>query len=237
MTDKETPALARQHFLHEYQAVLSTLSVDVKGYPFGSVVPYCADRSGQPVILISDIAQHTKNIVADPRVSLICLDNSADDQQASGRVTLLADAIKISADDNDSVWRYYSYFPHSRDYHKTHGFDFYRLEIKKIRFIGGFGRIHWLEAEQFVRANPFKLEEEQGIVSHMNEDHADAIRHYCATSEIATSHEKSPEMVGIDAEGIHIKVGKAIHRLTFEQPVKNGGEARKALVDMARAGK
>ncbi len=237
MTDTQTPVLARHHFLHEYQAVLSTLSVDVKGYPFGSVVPYCADRSGQPVILISDIAQHTRNIVADPRVSLICLDNSADDQQASGRVTLLADAIKISADDDDSVWRYYSYFPHSLDYHKTHGFDFYRLHIKRIRFIGGFGRIHWLDPEQFLLANPFTLEEEQRIVSHMNEDHADAIMHYCAMHEIAMDEANSPGMVGIDAEGIHVKAGKAIHRIGFAQPVTNGAEARTALVDMARAGK
>ena len=144
METNNDATLARQLFLQEYQAVLSTLSVDVPGYPFGSVVPYCVNRQGDAVILISDIAQHTKNIIADPRVSLIILERHADDQQAAGRVTIIGDASRLDKNDIDSMDRYYSFFPHSRDYHKTHGFYFYTIKPVKIRFIGGFGQIHWL---------------------------------------------------------------------------------------------
>lgn len=235
MAANESGAMARRLFLNEYQAVLSTISVDVQGYPFGSVVPYCVDRQGQPIILISDIAQHTKNIKADARVSIICLEHDADDQQAAGRMTLMADAEKITAGDNDAIWRYYSFFPHSRDYHKTHGFDFYRLKGRKIRFIGGFGRIHWLQAEDFIMRNPFSLEEEQGMVEHMNADHADAIRHYCHLNHIEVNDEEQPVLVGVDGEGFHLKTGMAIHRITFNEPVTSPGEARQALVKMARA--
>ncbi len=235
MNAKQAGTMARQLLLGEYQAVLSTISVDMQGYPFGSVVPYSLDRQGQPVILISDIAQHTKNIIADPRVSIICLEQAADDQQAAGRVTLLADAEKIPASDADAIWRYYSFFPHSRDYHKTHGFDFYRLKPRKIRFIGGFGRIHWLQPEDFLLGNPFSLEDEKRIIEHMNADHAAAIRHYCDMHGIALADDALPVMVGVDAEGIHLKSGMALHRITFPEPVADTGSVRKVLVEMAWA--
>lgn len=235
MDTKQTGTMARQLLLCEYQAVLSTISVEMQGYPFGSVVPFCLDRQGQPVILISDIAQHTKNIIADPRVSIICLEQAAEDQQAAGRVTLLADAEKIPASDDDTIWRYYSFFPHSRDYHNTHGFDFYRLKPRKIRFIGGFGRIHWLKPEDFLLGNPFSLEDEIRMIEHMNADHADAIRHYCHMHSITLTNDIEPVMVGIDAEGFHVKSGMALCRITFPEPVADTGEARRALVEMARA--
>ena len=74
--------------------VLSTLSAEAEGYPFGSVVPFCLDRLGRPVVLISDIAQHTKNVAADPRVCLTVL-AGGDDVQASARLSLLADAARL----------------------------------------------------------------------------------------------------------------------------------------------
>ena len=237
MDANQTGTVARQLLLNEYQAVLSTISVDMQGYPFGSVVPYCLDRQGQPIILISDIAQHTKNINADPRISIICLEQAADDHQAVGRVTLLADAEKITASDDDAIWRYYNFFPHSRDYHKTHGFDFYRLNARKIRFIGGFGRIHWLQPADFLLGNPFSLEDEKHIIEHMNADHVDAIRHYCDMNNMVLEDSVQPVMVGIDAEGFHLKTGMALHRIAFLNPVSNTGEVRKVLVEMARARK
>jgi len=88
---------ARQLLLHESFGVLSTISVDVPGYPFGSVTPYCVDQDCQPIVYISTIAQHTKNILADSRVSLTVIesDDESDDVQARGRVTYIAKAVPV----------------------------------------------------------------------------------------------------------------------------------------------
>ena len=84
MTNKEKSGkAARSLMMSEYQGILSTISVEAQGYPFGSVTPYCFDSQGRPVILISRIAQHTKNILADPKVSLIVMERDVDDIQAT----------------------------------------------------------------------------------------------------------------------------------------------------------
>src|SRR5213078_3173019 len=105
---------ARRLFLQQSFGVLSTISLDVPGYPFGSITPYCADRQCRPVIYISSIAQHTQNILADPRVSLTVLENAdSGDVQARGRLTCIANARPLSPDEDDVRERYFRYFPRS----------------------------------------------------------------------------------------------------------------------------
>lgn len=225
---------ARNLLLSEYQGILSTHSVDVSGYPFGSVVPYCMNKAGEPIILISAIAQHTKNIISDPRVSLIATEREAADQQTVGRVTYIGNAEKLNDTDVDSMERYYNFFPQSRDYHKTHDFHFYILKPVRVRFIGGFGQIYWVGKEEFLKANPFDFDTEKQMLEHMNADHLEAIRHYCQLYTIFYEESQLPEMVGIDGEGFHLRTGDWIHRISFNDAVNNAGSARKALVEMAR---
>lgn len=85
---------ARELLLKEYRGALSTLSKAMPGFPFGSVVPYCLDAEGRPLILISRIAQHTHNLQKDPKCSLLVGEREADDVQAVGRLTYLAEAEK-----------------------------------------------------------------------------------------------------------------------------------------------
>lgn len=224
---------ARSLLLSEYHGVLSTHSVDAPGYPFGSVVPYCMDRDGQPVILISSIAQHTKNIQENSKVSLIVTEGEANDIQAAARLTCLGNA-NIISDDEDISIRYYKYFPESRDYHKTHDFNFYRIELVRARYIGGFGIIHWLEPKELVRANPFSVQDEHAIVCHMNHDHADAMIDYCCYQKIELPDGCQPMMVGVDAEGFHLRVDARIVRFTFPGPVNSSEEVRQILVEMAK---
>ncbi|MFT5451818.1 MAG: putative heme iron utilization protein [Enterobacterales bacterium] len=226
---------ARNFLLSEYQAVLSTHSVDVRGYPFGSVVPYCLNKECLPIILISAIAQHTKNIVSNPKVSLIVTEGGADDSQTVGRVTYLGDAELIDEKDIDSAERYYNYFPQSRDYHLTHDFNFYVIKPVRVRFIKGFGKIYWVEKDDFLLANPFSFDEEKQMFDHMNVDHLEAIKHYCDLCNIDYIESHPPEMVGIDSEGFHLRIGFRIHRINFIEPVTTAGAVRKALVEMAKA--
>lgn len=127
--------------------MLATHSKKMPGFPFGSVVPYCLDADGRPLLLISRIAQHTHNLQADGRCSLLIGERDAEDIQAAGRLTLLAEARQLHEEGaiEAAAARYYRYFPQSRDYHRIHDFDFWVLEPVRWRFIGGFGSIHWLE--------------------------------------------------------------------------------------------
>lgn len=219
---------ARKLLLQQSFGVLATISLDVPGYPFGSVTPYCVDDQCRPVIYISHIAQHTKNIIADSRVSLTVVENNgaSDDVQAQGRVTCIANARPMGEDDAGARERYFRYFPSARQYDQTHDFAFFRLELVRIRFIGGFGQIYWVEPGEFMTKNPFSAAQESRIIQHMNNDHSDALRYYCGG--------ESAEMAGIDADGFDVlRSGKKL-RFTFETPIRNMEEARQALVAMSK---
>ncbi len=219
------------------EGVLSTHSQELPGYPFGSVLPFCLNEQGQPLVLISSIAQHTRNLRADPRASLIVL-AGGDDIQAAARLTLVGDFAPVAeAALEAAAARYYRYFPQAQDYHRTHDFSFWSLSLKRLRFIGGFGRIHWLEPEQVLQVNPFAAEREASMVQHMNEDHGDALSHYCVQAGIAVPAGISPVMAGLDAEGMHLRLGSRIVRIPFPQAVATPLAVRETLVAMARAGR
>nr|WP_272888926.1 DUF2470 domain-containing protein [Stutzerimonas stutzeri] len=220
--------------LKEYRAVLSTHSATLPGFPFGSAVPYCLSEEGWPLILISRIAQHTKNLQADPRCSLLVAERGAEDVQATGRLTVLAEArlLTEAAAVDAAAQRYYRYFPESRDYHRVHDFDFWMLQPVRWRYIGGFGAIHWLD--KVALANPFAGAggSEGEMLEHMNNDHAAAIAHYVERAGLPTAPEA--HMVGIDSEGFHLRIGQAVHWLAFSGVCTSPGAVRQALVAMAR---
>jgi hypothetical protein len=219
---------ARRLFLRESFGVLSTMSLDVPGYPFGSIAPYCADERGTPIIYISHIAQHTRNILSDPRVSLTILERNedSDDVQARGRVTCVANARALGDDDAAVRARYFRYFPSARKYDETHSFSFFRLELVRVRFIGGFGQIYWLEPDEFAVENPFSSQQEPRIVDHMNNDHADALRRMAGGTPAV--------MAGIDAEGFDMVAAEKKLRIEFDTPVRDMEQARHALVALAK---
>lgn len=234
MTDKNTAAAAAGELLRaHYDGVLSTVSRDVEGYPFGSVMPFGLDRSGSPVMQVASIAQHTRNITADPRVSLIVFERRADDLQTHARLTLVGDAEPVN--DEDTLERYFRRFPEARDYHRTHDFGFYRIAVKRCRWIGGFGEIFWLPTERVLQANPFTAAEEAGMVEHMNADHADAIALYCSTLGHPPAADETPLLTGVDASGFDMRLGERLLRHPFPSPVQAGGDVRRHMAALAKA--
>lgn len=223
---------ARQVLNEHFSGILSTHSVEYPGYPFGSVVPFCLDESGQPLILISALAQHTRNIIANPKVSLTLLDQDDGNVQQSERLTLLADTVEVDNVESCAE-RYYRHFPSARGYHDQLDFRFFRLKVIQLRYIGGFGRIQWLPPEQVLLVNPFIPEREAGIVGHMNEDHMNAIRRYCDQADI-DHQDKEVAMAGIDSQGMTLRVSECLHYIPFARPVTTPEEARAILVEMAR---
>jgi len=169
--------------------------------------------------------------MADARVSLTVLEHGVEDVQESAPLTLPADAIKINTTD-----RYYRRFPQSRDYHKTHNFGFYCLAPVNIRYIGGFGNIHWLEPEQFILANPFSEAEEAEIIQHMNENHQSALQHYLGHfKDMTVAEDQTVLMTGIDAWGFEVMLKGRPYSFQFKEPISTVQEAREILVSMAKA--
>jgi len=218
---------------HRY-GVLSTLSKKFDGYPFGSITPYLVDHDGSLLILISTLAEHTKNILQNPRVSLITHNQLDAHIQTQGRVTVVGNA-ELEPDREKAGRRYLQYFPEAQSYFSMHDFSFYRIRPVAIRYIGGFGRIHWVDMENYT-AQPYPLiEQESGVIEHMNSDHRETMRNYCQHYHQYTAQEVS--MLGIDQDGFDVRADDRMLRFDFEQPVADAQQARSALVEMARTAK
>ncbi|HRH80263.1 MAG TPA: DUF2470 domain-containing protein [Thiobacillaceae bacterium] len=221
---------ARQFVRGMQQGVLSTLSRRLEGFPFGSVAPFMLDHAGRPVILISTLAEHTKNIDADPRVSLI-VQPFADDMQNTGRATVLGRAERLP--DKDTLGpRYLRYFPQAQGYFAMHDFSFYRIEPVRIRWIGGFGKIHWVEPPTYLLDEFPLAAQEDAILAHMNADHRDSLSDYCRHGHGVEAGDE--EMIGIDPDGFDVRADGRILRFDFPDLVTDAQGARTALVELTR---
>jgi putative heme iron utilization protein len=153
-TARELASIARY-------ASLATLTED--GHPFGSLVAVAADARGRPVLLLSSLAEHTKNLARDDKASLLYFtsapasasadDSAADDPLARPRVTLLGSCRTVPADEvDDARARYLAAHPEAAQWASFKDFAFYRLEVADVRVVAGFGRMSWVAAEDYFRA-------------------------------------------------------------------------------------
>lgn len=218
---------------HRY-GVLSTISKKFDGYPFGSITPYLVDHDGSLLILISTLAEHTKNILHDPRVSIITHDQRDTHIQTQGRVTVLGNA-ELEPDREQAGQRYLRYFPEAGSYFAMHDFSFYRIRPMAIRYIGGFGRIHWVDMEIYAVQRYPLIEQESDVIAHMNSDHLDTMRNYCSHFHQCSALDVA--MIGIDIDGFDVRADDQVFRFDFAKPVTEAQQARTALVEMARATK
>jgi heme iron utilization protein len=222
---------ARMLLKRQSVGVLSTHSVDVEGYPFGSIAPYVLNYDGAPTMLISDIAQHTRNIKRNNKVSLTIFDQCADDPQASSRLTWIGNAEPVDPSDTKIRHRYLRYFPSAESYFETHDFSLYCIRLHRARFIGGFGEIYWIEPDAMLLKNPFR-DQESGIVEHMNQDHKEALFHYCNVLKMTAVD--AVTMTGIDSEGFDMLADNRKMRIDFDTPITTVEAARATLVKLAR---
>jgi putative heme iron utilization protein len=123
--------------------VLATLSARHDGWPFASVTPYALTETGEPILLLSALAEHTRNVQADARASLFVQEDEAD-RQASARVTLLGRV--EAADGSELRERYIAWHAQAREYFAMADFGLYVLRLETARFVRGFGEMGWLDA-------------------------------------------------------------------------------------------
>lgn len=206
------------------------------GWPYASLVLVAVDHDLSPILLLSDMAEHTKAIKADGRVSLLFDGTGGLDQPLTGpRVTVLGRAERIT--DDRLKARFLARHPDAALYAGFKDFGFYRLTVDRAHLVGGFGKIRWIEAAELIPPQAEGLAEaEAAIVEHMNADHSDALQLYAA--KLIGRAAGGWTMTGIDAEGIDLRRGGEVARLAFDEPLRAAGEARKtlvALVGRARA--
>ncbi len=225
--------------------ILATHSVAVEGYPLGSVVPYVLTPEGRCVVYVSRIAQHTKNFHADGRASLTVveadLSGQDGDPQALGRVSVLGDASRLEGADLEAARaRYETFFPESRGHSDVHDFDYWGIDPVRVRYIGGFGAIHWVERDEFCPPPAVWQEGEAGIVEHMNEDHRDAMaliwRQWRGEPARKTGGEleAGPTLLATDPEGFHMRWGAEIAYVPFAARCEAALDVREEMVRLTK---
>jgi putative heme iron utilization protein len=233
MADTEKAADSARALVRSVDAgILSTHSKELAGYPFGSITPYVLMPGGGAVIYISNIAQHTHNIALDPKVCLTVVE-AADDSQASGRVSLVGDAVPVPTEQEADVGeRYFTFFESSRKHAQTHDFRFFEIMPVRVRFIAGFGSIHWIEKEAWVQDEPEWHGNEASIIDHMNDDHADSLSAMCRSFVADESDEA--RMLSLDPNGFHVRTANHTHYMTFEAPCTTTQAVREEMIRLSR---
>jgi hypothetical protein len=213
------------------------LAHEPEGYPYGSFVTVAFDN-GAPVFLISGLAEHTKNLERDPRASLLVAEGGATDPLANGRVTLLGRCTRVEGNGGSARAAFFAAHPNATYYADFRDFGFWKLHVSSIRYIGGYGRMSWIDKADWESAEPDPLgPSAPGIIAHMNADHADALVRYCKAFSKAVDI-SAASMTGIDRYGFEMSAstpaGPRPIRLAFTESVSTSEEARAALVAMVK---
>ena len=218
----------------------AALATSFDGQPYASLVATACEFDASPLLLLSEIAQHTRNLLAEPRVSLLFEATSGRaDPLAGSRLTLQGRAERCDrrGEAARAAARFAARHPTSAAYSGFADFHLYRVVIERGHLVAGFGRIAWIGAAnlRFAEEAEALAQAEPDIVAHMNEDHTDALRLYAR--RLLGRAAGDWRMTGIDPEGIDLRRstggdGETV-RLDFAKPVLTPEMARRVLVTLA----
>lgn len=205
-------------------------------------MPYALDAAGRPLFLISTMAMHTQNLVENPRASLLVTSSEGGDPLGAARLTVMGEVSKLSAvnpaDELAAVRQnYLARHENARYWVNYDDFDFYRMEIADVYFVGGFGVMGWVTADDYILAEPDPLAEAApAIIEHMNKDHADAlllIAHFFAGVEA-----EQAAMTSVDRLGFHLRLKTADRvrgaRISFLVQARTVADTRRIMEQMVR---
>jgi heme iron utilization protein len=204
----------------------ATLATSLDGAPYASLVLTATAADGAPLLLISDLAQHTINIAADPRVALLFDGTGELDEPLTGpRATVLGRAAR--GDDAALRARYLARHPSAALYAGFADFHLYRVTIERAHLVAGFGRIDWVDAGALLPPGLAALADAEAALLAEIED-GDAGLMLGRPGE-------GWRVTGIDAEGVDLRRGGVVARRDFPAPVADAASARAALADLTRA--
>ena len=232
--DFDAGRLARSLLRRSRQGALATL-MPGSGDPYCSLVNLASHPDGSPILLISRLAVHTKNILADPRVSLM-LDERAEGDPLEGSRIMLAGRAEEAGGEAVALLRrrYLNAHPAAEAFVDFGDFSFFRIMPSGTHLVAGFGRILDLKPKSFltdISDCSALLEAEPGVIEHMNGDHREAMNLYA--TGLLGAEAADWRCTGCDPDGIDLQAGAKTLRLDFPQRVTGPGELRKMLVKLA----
>ena len=205
------------------------------GWPYGSLVLAACAHDASPILLISSLAQHTRAIAEDDRVSLLFDGTRGLDNPLTGpRLTVLGRARR---DDSPTGHRerFLRRHPSAADYVDFGDFAFYRVVVERAHLVAGFGEIHWIDGADLrldaALAATF-AEAEPAVLAHMSADHADAVALYA--EKLGGQPGGAWRLVGCDADGVDLRLGGRLARVDFATLATNPDQLRAALSELAR---
>jgi heme iron utilization protein len=212
-------------------ASLATLTES--GAPFATLTAIATDHDGTPILLLSTLAHHTRNLERNGRCSLLLAQGGRGDPMAHPRLTLIARAARTSSP--QARERFLRRNPKARLYADFPDFSFWRAEIEGVHLNGGFARAADFGPERLltdIAGAQALIAAEADILDHMNADHADALALYA--QKLAGAAPGQWRASGIDPEGLDLVNGDATARIGFPNVVKSAEESRAALVELAQ---
>ena len=226
------PVAAAKKLLREGRSGALATLIPGSGDPYCSLVNIATAADGAPLLLISRLAVHTKNVLADPRVSLMIDERKPGDPLQGARVMLMGTA--AASDDPGVRRRYLDRQPEAEMFAGFADFAFYRMTLKAVHLVAGFGRIVDLAPREVLTETGDAAEllaAEPAIIAHMNGDHADAVRLYA--TKLLGAPDGNWRCVGCDPEGLELQLERTALRLAFPQRVRAPDALRHMLKQMA----
>ena len=225
------------------RGALATIAVDPPGFPFGSVITYGVDAAGRPSFFVSTLAEHTRNLEADPRASLLVVEDSPPgaDPLASGRVTLMGAVAEVADPDERAAARAGYLAANPAAFYVDYGdFRCLRMAVTAIRYVGGFGRMSWVDGPDYTVAEPDPLAASAaGILGHMNTDHADALVMLCHTrggrADVVTASMTAVDRYGFDVVASLGGERREAIRIGFRTEQATPDGVRRELIGMLRS--
>src|SRR3982075_3117948 len=230
-SDFDPAKVARSLLRRSRQGALATLAAG-SGAPYCSLVNVASHADGSPTLLVPPRALHTRNILADFRISLLRDERGEGDPLEGSRIMLAGRAEEASSDDATILrQRYLNAHPTAETFVNFKDFSFFRIRPSGAHLVAGFGRIVDLKPEQFltdISDAGALLEAEQGAIEHMNADHRDAMNLYA--TRLLGAQPADWRCTGCDPDGIDMQAGPTTLRLDFPERVTGPGGVRKKLV-------
>lgn len=232
------PKLARSLLRRRREGALATL-LSGSGAPYCSLVNLASHPDGSPLLLLSRLAVHTRNLLADARVSLMLDERAEGDPLEGARIMLLGTAVEAAAADVP-LWRrrYLAAQPGAEGYIDFTDFSLFKLEPTAAHLVAGFGRIVDLMPSQFLTdlsGADDLIAAEDSAVAHMNADHLGTMNLYA--TKLLGAADGDWRCTGIDPEGLDLQHGRTTLRLDFPTPINSPVALRdmlKRMADIAR---
>jgi hypothetical protein len=215
------PAHAPLHLLHQVPVgTLATHARDPQGFPYPTLLPFATDARHRPVILVSRLAEHTRNLQDDPRAGFLVAQTSGEDALSAPRMTLIGRFEPASADaqsaDSPLARRYLRYHPDAARYLALGDFSFWTLHIERLRYIGGFGAMGWLDGTDIDTLDPLPAGEEQALIQ---------------VADSLPARGDDFTLLGVDRHGADLRIDGQRIRHVFETPQLDTPTLHAALSD------